>query len=42
MGLILPALLMFTLGIIEYGRYLWAYTTLMRATEAAARCGARV
>ncbi len=39
-GLILPALLLFTLGIMDGGRLLWTYTTLYRAVEAAARCGA--
>jgi Flp pilus assembly protein TadG len=39
-GLILPAMLLFTLGIMDAGRLLWTYTTLSRATEAAARCGA--
>jgi Flp pilus assembly protein TadG len=39
-GLILPVLLLFTLGIIDFGRFLWTDTTLTRATEAAARCGA--
>ena len=39
-GLILPLLLILTLGIIDFGRVLWTYTTLTRATQAAARCGA--
>jgi Flp pilus assembly protein TadG len=39
-GLILPAMLLFTLGIMDTGRLLWTYVTLTRATEAAARCGA--
>lgn len=39
-GLILPALLLFIFGIIDIGRLMWTYTTLSRATEAAARCGA--
>ena len=39
-ALILPALLLFVLGIIDTGRFLWTYTTLYRAVEAAARCGA--
>lgn len=39
-GLILPAMLLFTLGIMDAGRLLWSYITLTRATEAAARCGA--
>ena len=37
-GLILPAMLLFTLGIMDTGRLLWANITLTRATEAAARC----
>jgi Flp pilus assembly protein TadG len=39
-ALILPALLMFVLGIVDMSRLLWTYTTLYRATEAAARCAA--
>ena len=39
-GLILPAVLLFIIGIIDVGRLLWTYTTLNRAVEAAARCGA--
>lgn len=39
-GLIAPMLLVLVLGIIDTGRLLWTYTTLYRATEAAARCGA--
>jgi hypothetical protein len=39
-GLILPAMLLFTFGIMDTGRLLWTYITLTRATEAAARCGA--
>ena len=37
-GLILPAMLLFTLGIMDAGRLLWTNVTLTRATEAAARC----
>jgi Flp pilus assembly protein TadG len=37
---VLPVLLLFVLGILECGRLFWTYTTLYRATEAAARCGA--
>lgn len=33
-------LLLFTLGIIDTGRLLWSFTTLSRATQAAARCAA--
>jgi Flp pilus assembly protein TadG len=39
-ALIMPAMLMFTLGIMDMGRLLWTYTTLFQATEAAARCAA--
>jgi len=39
-GLIAPLLLVLVLGIIDTGRLMWTYTTLYRATSAAARCGA--
>jgi Flp pilus assembly protein TadG len=39
-ALVLPALLLFTFGAIDIGRLLWTQTTLDRAVEAAARCGA--
>jgi Flp pilus assembly protein TadG len=39
-GLVLPVLLLFVLGIMDTGRLLWTYTTLYRAVEDAARCGA--
>ncbi len=39
-GIILPVLLMLMLGIIDTGRLIWTQTTLDRAVEAAARCGA--
>lgn len=39
-ALVLPMLLLFVLGIMDTGRLLWAYTTLYRAAEAAARCAA--
>ncbi len=39
-ALILPALLLFTLGIMDAARLLWTNTTLTWATDAAARCGA--
>jgi Flp pilus assembly protein TadG len=39
-AIILPVLLTFMLGIMDAGRLLWTYTTLYRAVEAAARCGA--
>jgi len=36
----LPVLLLFILGIMDTGRFLWTYTTLSRAVQAAARCAA--
>jgi len=39
-GVVLPVLLLFTLGIMDAGRLLWTDITLSRAAEAAARCGA--
>jgi hypothetical protein len=33
-------MLLLILGIMDAGRLLWTYTTLYRATEAAARCAA--
>ena len=39
-ALVLPALLLFILGLMDAGRLLWTYTTLYRAAEAAARCAA--
>ena len=39
-SIILPVLLVFLLGIMDTGRLLWTYSTLYRATEAAARCAA--
>lgn len=39
-GIILPVFLLLVLGMIDTGRLLWAQTTLDRAVEAAARCGA--
>jgi len=39
-ALILPALLLFILGLFDTGRLLWTYTTLNRAAESAARCAA--
>lgn len=39
-GIILPALLLLVLGIVDTGRLIWTQTTLDRAVEAAARCGA--
>jgi Flp pilus assembly protein TadG len=39
-ALVLPALLLVILGIMDVGRLIWTQTTLDRAVEAAARCGA--
>lgn len=39
-GIVLPALLLLVLGLIDTGRLVWTQTTLDRAVEAAARCGA--
>jgi len=39
-AIVLPALLMFILGLIDSGRLLWTYTALSRSVEAAARCAA--
>ena len=39
-GIVAPALLVMMLGIMDVGRLMWSYTTLHRAVEAAARCGA--
>lgn len=39
-AIVLPALLLFILGIMDGGRLLFTYTTLYRAAEAAARCAA--
>ena len=37
-AIVLPALLMFLLGLIDTGRLLWTYTTLSRAVAAGSRC----
>lgn len=37
-ALVFPVLALFLLGIMDLGRLLWTYTTLQRASEAAARC----
>jgi Flp pilus assembly protein TadG len=37
-AIILPVLLLFVLGIMDVGRLLWTYATLVSATDAAARC----
>ena len=39
-GLVLPAMLLLTLGTIDLGRLLWTDITLSRAADAGARCGA--
>ncbi len=39
-GIILPVFLLLVLGIVDVGRLMWTQTTLDRAVEAAARCGA--
>jgi len=40
LAFILPTLLTFLLGIVEFGRLLWTQSTLQFAVEAAARCAA--
>jgi|SRR5579864_544054 len=37
-AIILPVLLLFVFGIMDIGRLLWTYTTIVNASEAAARC----
>ena len=39
-AIVLPVLLLLTLGAMDIARLLWTNITLARATEAAARCGA--
>ena len=39
-GLVLPVLLLFVFGLIDFGRAIWVQTTLNYAVEYAARCGA--
>ncbi len=39
-ALVLPALLMLTIGTMDVARLIWTSTTLARAAETAARCGA--
>lgn len=39
-ALVVPLVLLFTVGIIDVGRLLWTQTTLDRAVQAAARCAA--
>jgi Flp pilus assembly protein TadG len=38
LAIILPAMLMFILGLMDCGRLLWTYTTLAHSVEAASRC----
>jgi Flp pilus assembly protein TadG len=40
MAIILPLVLMFMIGLMEFGRALWTQATLDYAVESAARCGA--
>lgn len=37
-GIVLPALMLFFLGIVDMGRLMWMYNTLSRAASAASRC----
>jgi Flp pilus assembly protein TadG len=37
-AIVLPALLMFVLGLLDCGRLLWSNTTLADSVEAASRC----
>ena len=37
-AIVLPVLLMVLLGVIDAGRVIWSYTTLLRAVQVAARC----
>ncbi|MFZ2466851.1 TadE/TadG family type IV pilus assembly protein [Parvibaculum sedimenti] len=39
-ALVVPLVLLFTIGIVDVGRLLWTQTTLDRAVQAAARCAA--
>jgi Flp pilus assembly protein TadG len=39
-AIVLPALLMFLLGLVDAGRLFWSYTTLSRSVAAASRCAA--
>ena len=39
-AMVLPVMLLFTLGTMDAARLLWTYITLSEATESAARCGA--
>ena len=37
-AIVLPVLLVLMLGIMDVGRLMWTYSTIARATQAAARC----
>ncbi len=37
-AIVLPVLLVLMLGIMDVGRLMWTYSTITRATQAAARC----
>jgi Flp pilus assembly protein TadG len=39
-AVVLPVLLMFVLGLIDFGRLLWSNATLAHAVAEASRCGA--
>jgi Flp pilus assembly protein TadG len=39
-GIIIPVMMLFFVVLTDVGLLLWTYTTLQRAAEAAARCGA--
>jgi Flp pilus assembly protein TadG len=40
MAILLPVVLTFVIGLMEFGRAIWTQATLDYAVEAAARCGA--
>lgn len=40
MAIILPVVLLFTVGLMDFGRALWTQATLDYAVQSAARCGA--
>ena len=37
-AIVLPVLLMILLGLIDLGRVIWSYTTLLQAVQVSARC----
>ncbi len=41
-AMVLPVMLMFTIGTMDAARLLWTFITLSEATDSAARCGALV